>query len=1623
MAIARRTFTWKAKPDNPNESKPLRWTFRIWIYRGRFGRFEAWNEGDGEEHQIGNFPTRGARSYAFTKITLDGRTVFSNGEQLPNDYIDGISLSPDQGIIKVLFKASAPVTKNSVITYTIAQQSVWIPWLWYKFRPEFLYHEQKGMLDPAATPASAIAISQDLDMDINVPNTGIIGLISLSGGVVGLSFGVAISEMLAASNFSLDGYGFLRLINYEDGALDSADIDQGAIIRQGPKPVLGYKYWIGWYVVSLNAFNPLPGLDLSLIMPGAAITVEYQLLKYQKMLTDELYQTCLYPFILVGNPIGNDGNPAQTPLDYRRDIFLREVSPNTPRLIDRLVHISTQSAGTLTRPEQRVFVPTYSEFESIVDEYNFINPKIKVGKLVRLHGVKFKSKHSIETLLGRPYGRGNDPIVGLYEMEINKELPNNLAFIESLKERFPLHDDATEKDSIDYAAANTRIFVLVEDQAASDLDEINTSDFYSLGGKMMNPAFLYAAKAFNGARLVPNPDKSIFNVLDMDYVPDPNYTGDSLMAEGDYPKWTSISKDIVELLLHFRGNPYAWVIVVRGRGATAEEEATKDAYSDYIMKAPEKPWEIKLLPKEAKPGVTDYDLSSIRPVPLISLSGFRSTVAGTPEIDRPVQVTITYSEDGENFKILTKKLILPHNPKFTYRYNDEFLAPLVKGDIDDTSGNVEFLYMNYPEGGFSRRYRGTNNQSFRLPILQIPMDPQEGSGFPLKSDNFALQVIRDGQVYPYQADPNDPFSPHPTLPGWVPIYEDGMFVGIRLNQAYSEDTESHIHYVRIINISAKDVTRVSVNPLKRAKKIAITHNGPVALAIALNQETSDEITNLEAVGISRITPTKNQYQELVPGRGLKVYSGHGISFQPSDSADNQARAGRVQGALNFPFAEIDAFGENALPEEDAPEANGVSSVGHGAEILAETTMGISANNSDKILSFYTSTILAEEGTVDDIKISAFYDRLKDEHVVIYTKGDNRMYVKSSNMEWAEPYFFRAALANSQFKDGFALHYANHKYEKPIYLGFDAPISEALIQSVQTSAGEITGRLSDGSQVTCASETKRLVLTFNAPGNTNLLVQSIRVSLGNGATANVTKIPDYPNNLADTIFCKLVYATQENAAEELTYGFTKSLGYVEPKYFFLTAPKDSADFSLCLLECPIIENPAYIAVEIIVPDGLSAEEFAIYSATVAKAKISTNCQVRIVKEDQVQAGVSAAMLRNNANETFVFYETKKLFNDDGELLADLEEGHITSMQVVSSTDGLKRWISPKMRQGEVVTVDAQAITQEKERLAEAGYNSVQIDAFVRSQRRWDRPLNISTLASPAFIFDNMSDSILIFGFTGPKDNGDLIMWQIHEAVMAPAVTFKEIEDVNLGGLSFTSMDLENKVNKSNTVARGIPHQTVAVSFTSSKNIFVMYEATDGILKTMFSTDKGYSWQESKIELFKPDAYFNNVSNVYVMPNHQTEDFRFFGLVKDDSITGFKLYTYVLPQSYFTLSDPVEIEQTQALVDKLPKTLVVGDANAIPEVELTTPIKTRIGNAYKTQGGYINLPPYTRLSDLNLATGGKEIIAKDENIRVKHTVAAYVDPYGKIRVYYLNSQMRIACKISEDGGFTWKTDYGV
>lgn len=1673
--VARKTYIFRATPQSSNL-----WYCPFLIYKGKFGRVEAWNPNI-RSSDINIKPEQGtfwvypyvsgsqAATFGFvvSDVTINGGSVFLNGK-----FVIDAEMSGNQNGLTIYFVEDPG--ENAIINIIIKSSRTWIPWIQYKDRPELPYDPYRGLIDWDGLPCDSISLSQNINMELQE-------LQSWSGilptTIVGLLSSIAINGMF--SNDNLKGRGIVSIIKNDtpDGSL--LYDDSGRLLNSAPQEVLKYKYETSWYREFLEAAEVFGTLgNPSIINQAQCVTGEYFLLKYHKLYinpfdtsyNDSKYQFinlrsyAVFPYLIYADyanffprikpwPRFKGGSIINTSLNYRNAFFnLKNSSPHIPFMIDRLRYLSQLSPSSI---ESGIEQAPYEFKNGILDEFNYLNSRIKSNKLIILDGVKLQETYKSSSYLQKDYG--------IYEYDILNEgiSDDNIEDGEIMRLNYKIKNSLINeygagvlKSNEIYSLnlfKNVKIKVIIEQNSNKNFNKFNPEKKYTICGKLIDSRWMLANRGImqksDGSQdmskdtdIELNEKSNLFTEL-KSYV-----QNSSLLGESELWKYIGLSQKTINYIIYDSTcveniDKICLYLVVRGIDENQQEELIfKDKNSDYII--------VENSTNEAPDNtilsgckIFQWDFDKGEKIPIISLCG-KSALYDFLE---PIKVFIYFkSEDSDvGYYEVSRKIITPDKNVFYFNTYEDFVCPLIQKikEQDDSSQynlpednaqtedeTTEFEF-NPPECGNLNQIKIITNgveHTVNSPKYTFNILNKSDGNFPFSNHDYRFQIVYLGNVLPYKPLTSDPYSPNTLEYGWVPVVKGNKFVGIKLTKKWDGKTQ---FYLRCNKIGGTFKERNS--PIKETNglkiRLELNNNNP-PMNLYLNRDNKSEIYNIECVGINRMSTYSDWYTEIIPGRGLRVRTGHGISFQPFVT-DNRVDmfANQISGAFNFPWAYFDSYNENSRTLAiEKVEQNNFTTLSHGAEIEFRTNI-----NDKGTLSVFTLTTYPKSKETQ-IRIFSLYDENFDTAYVLYNNDANRIMIKRGEADW---YDERGPTTNSKeigddfdfFIDDLA-SYAKKEYT--VVLGgakFDNEITQDItnIGTMNLKAFDKNGNI--------ISE------TINNCGSKATFMQSISSSSHIVAVKIKAKIPKQ-----GIAYAKIKYSTSQEKNTFIDYGYcySKKRFNAYGEQTFITPTIFQINDGNNEISCPAIQNPNVIRVEFIIPNYVFTKESFEQYCSILKSSSLEITEFGYVDDSKVPRALNIVASLSDSNVLNLFYCSEYIYTADGQQIIKSELNGLNLTQLIQSNNGGDSWHYPGMLESnnQIKLSDSalkESLNKEKDILKESGYNDQQITALCQDSRSWDSSMIISAMKSPMIIYNNGDDSVSLFGLMQSSDSFDLTSWNINNSTIDMFFLPNVMENTNGSSVMLprSSKDLENNEKSSKKlIDAGIKDQTVGATIINTKEQLVFYIKND-VLYAKISRSNGDSWESTPITFFGSGSTFEGICNIFLVRDDANSSTYIFGLKKIADIGEYQLYFWKLDDA--SLQDILNIgESTNSLegiqeeINKQPKILVVGNPNDLSPSETGgTYIKTIIGNAKENNNGtYVILKPYLRpgseedlIWDEN--NPPKMTYSLDENITIPHTAHGYVDLSGNIRIFYINRDNKIESKVSENCGDTWRIDLSV
>ena len=1619
MASLGKSYKFRGIPQE--DSNPRTFVFKLLMKKGRFGRAEPFNpytDPEGTKTFQGSFSKQ---RYNLKSLTVDGTTLV-NMNYPDNTLLSHFDINElGTGTLTIIVGSNFPVTsRDSIAELVLEDGRRRTPWIPYRENPQFNYSRSLGMIDWDVVPAKRIQVIQDVDMDI-----GQVRLWPFQGfTLIGLLAEVGMSSYSNSSGIVNEDVSLIRILaNIEDDDYGSSlTNDENELLPQRTPPALvaQFRFTNSWLMVEDPSLIG-SGSGLRIIVPGKSFTQESFLLKYHELANSyQLLELLCYPFMEynesyhLDSPSGprkdSTGTELNVDIGYRKSI----TGSTKPLWVDRLRQLSLIRANDITNPSSFGATPAPKEYEDqgFIQEFHYLNPKIKISKLVKLNEVEFLSGNVTPT--GIHYG----------QVKFTQGTPAFAAIEAAFKTHLTEAGVAAAKEIL----VKTSLFVFIEPNASGinyDNFSLDTSSKYIVAGKLFNPAWNMANSGlYNGTKLTDEANLWEYFGIGIE-------TANLLKSFSTYGGGNAANKDIPI-------NPYSWALVVRGKGSESfpEEAIKKHSTLDFLYKIPAQPVTTNAdhpcgpADYPAISTTTELDAAPNTNSALIPISSLCGHTSGS--VTSPVTLHIDYSDDGTNWYELDKKLILPNKNQFHFDSNTLLQCPLIPENAPpektDDAWTASTLVINYPEAGSVRSVKNPQtNQQIDLPKLTFDVeDGVTDNGLPFKSKCFRFRVFKNGQFFPYQTDTSQE--------GWLPIITDGKLTGIKLNLPVDFNAaEKPSFFLRCINITQTTAqnppstvfptTGQTAFVTKRGRKLRFAFGGTVSTGfqVSINKHSSSNMYNCEVVGLHQLAGMNpEKYIELVPGRGVKTMSGHGMSF---NNAGNDIRgeglSGRIQGSYVTPYIDLDPFDEAGRIGTEKAEYNGISSLKKGSELECFTTASRGG-----IINLSTATINYEKIEATPPRINVIYDEKKNEAYLFYNSTDNRLVMKRSSFEWIEVHEFIASFGTPEnaFSDGITYTYVNDKLERTIYLGVPTETAGSAKNIKNLPASTLTAYDINGLSTSVYVPIGGISFDVSSASNPYHIAQ-IKIKASGGTGQNL--------RWASTLACTISYVSSATNGEFVHYGFKRSDGVIQPTYHYLFTDRNK---DAHILDCPVISNATSIKIEFVLPNGLNAVDLNLYKSALRSARLS-DPQISFITEEQISEGASCFAYKNPSDEIFIIYQGEKLYDSKGKIINRDVFPELKFVQVSESLESGMIWRHPRMDNKEQVNVPEDIVAQEKALLASSGLSQQEINSIVTNVKQWDRPMVLSTLSTPTIAYNAVDGLVYHFGFTdslGEVNNGNLVVWPSQETIFTPDYSIYEqnkASDLD-GNLILTKNDTgTTPEGQRRIIALDIDKQIVSVVRTANKLILVFFKDNDGSVRTKVSDNNGTNWNDSKVRVFTNDSFFAGAESAFVLTDDFNSQFHFFALVRSTlNEAEFHLYSMFLPQFIFytDLSDE-DATTWQQTINTTAKRLVVGDPTTIPQADYintpTSPAKTVLANVYRRKNGtFNNLPVFRRFG---LSAG--EVIdtetyqqAFDKNITTLHHTTAYFDAFQRLRVFYINEKGLIAAKVSEDYGQTWKTD---
>lgn len=1622
------------------------WKCPFYIYKGDFGRFEAWNPKlhSNIPKQLGSFSSN---DYIISDITVNGVSMILNGQP------SGITINRGSSSgIDLTF--ANPVSSNSEVIVVLKNSKLYIPWIPYKDRSEFYYAPRRGMIDWDALPCDSLKLKQYINMEF--------GSISNWNGVLPVNYlGVMtnIANSLLATDEELKGRGIVSIIKNNSNTGTALYNQDGELLTPSPTEVIKYKYETRWGRVVLDPANLFAMASPSIITISECLTAQYFLLKYHTLyinpflsnIDNEIFQLTnlkhyiLFPYLIYGDfgiktetlnkPFRFPRYSADKPitdidLSYRSSFFnLSNDSPKVPSIVDRLTALSKLDATTI-RLNSKASPNEYTN--GIIDEFNFLNSRIKINKLIKLTNIKLSSGplSKIENY--------TIPELNSTSSVERKELEEEV--IKVLEKDYSFNIGQTNEflDKIE-------VIVIAESNCNKNFSKFTNDRSYTINGKLVDSRWLLAVKDIlkvSGGSIDSSADPN------SEFTFSNTRTTDSILNYERLWEFMGFSKKTQDIILEYALNNLDKIctfIIVRGIDDDNLAEAVlKERTQDYIMMEPlENVTYDAIKPSNERTITWNLSDSEEDKIPIINING-RIDSDSEVKLEGLNYLTIflkktqedTLLQSDDEYYEISRKVILPNKPVFNFNIFEDLLCPLRV-----LSDNVSCVF-NPPEIGPLEEIKVSINGTEKKII--VPPYEFDLSSESINSSNkptslsYDFQIIYDdNKILPFSPSSSDPSIPDPNSLGWVAIITNGKFTGIKMSQPWNQETR---FFLRCIKKPPSFKERL--NPIRKTTSIKIDFLSPSsgtypAVLFFLNRDDNNFLTNLECVGLNRENPNRNSmwYAELIPGKGLKVVGGdRGVSFDALDEKLNPFQLD-IDGDLLFPWVYFDPYQENQRQEEiEKIEANDFDNIGRGGELEFNTNLNNKGILNVSTLSTYFSAIET------DIRICSFYDKTFNETYILHNingfielqkaksdfkdKNDAVLLIKSDNENSSE--------------DSSTMSYDINTYtaktEKTIFLGKSILNKDIVMRSLTDSTPKtLKTRLIDNNIVEFQPSNSRWIIDLVKTISENHFIEGIEIE---------ATIPSNGDDLlSNSAFVTISYNSTQGASSEEYYGYT--YGFLHKDVYGNETIKKPQEFILKngnnKISCPCLYKPQSIFINLVFPKLLTQEQFDIYKNTISNIDIKV-IGLYILTEHKVPKPLAMSATISNDRNINVFYNSKFTYMANGEQIQPINFEDASITQYIKSSDSGDTWTFPNLTENTNIKMSEfsnKKYQEELLRLKESGYNDEQCKVLVQDERKWDISMILNSMRSPQVIISKTDDSSFVFGLYRSGTQYSATCWKINNSLLKSAFLPYDIEQHATDGyIARSATDLLNNDKSGNRlIASGLSKQQLCSVYLNSGYLIVLYEDALQNIKIKVSHTDTSLWKELPLDLFGSESKFNECKNISLIYDEINRKIYFFGLKSIGS--DYHLYSISIEETFFSRIINLdigskEVTEIKEKINQMPKVLVVGNPNDLLPIDyepedISTPPKTIIGNSIKNkEGNFIILKPYSIDKDesqWDTENPTHISYSLDENIKMLHYVHGYVDTKGNIRVFYLNNVLNkntIACKVSQDGGQTWQVD---
>ena len=1626
-ALAFKTYTFTAE-----YSAGHYWNVHFYIYKGDFGRFEAW---DPKRHknipkELGSFPNS---EYLISDVTLNGSSIYING-QLNEAVIEQNSSSG------MSIKFNEPISSSSEILVTLKRATPYIPWIPYKDRGEFYYAPRKGMIDWDALPCDSLLLKQYINMEFgSIPNWNGVVPINYLGVMVN------IANSLLEKNDELKGRGIVSIIKNNSNIGTALYNKDGELLSSSPTEVIKYKYEIRWGRMKLALGDILSTASPSIVTISECLTSQYVNLKYHTLdinpiLTSingiynqllNLKYYIIFPYLIYGDfgikteklnhpyrfpKYNNSAAINDVDLKYRSSFFdLSNDEPKVPTMVDRLIWLSKLDANSI-KLNAKISPPSYSN--GILDEFNFLNSRIKINKLIKIKGVKLYE----------------GPLSGIENYKFTGWNDNSLETTRKLEEDIQkvLSKDYSLNigDTLDILN-NIEVIVIAESNCSRNFDSFSEDDKYTINGKLIDSRWLMAVK-----NILNESNGEIDSDYDanIEYVMKENYPNDSILEYEKLWEFTGVSKKTIDIIYQYAKENIGKIcvfLVVRGiDDNNLSEIIFKEKNQDYISRDP---YDRFIYDIKKVEGVKDLNWNISNSdnigIPVTSVSGNMGEDSNNKlEGLNYLTIYLKRNEDDDlldkdiDFYEISRKVISNSKKTFNFNIFEDLLCPLRVLEDGKT------FVFNPPEIGPLKEIK-ISNKVLQVTPYEFDLIFSSKDGDKPVGVSYDFQIVyEDNKILPFAPSPENMSVPDPTRLGWVAIVENGKLTGIKMSQPWDEETQ---FFLRCIKKPTSFKGRL--NPIKKtstikikAEAIGVEYYPSIEFYLNRNENNT---TSLECSGINRLNTNRNHswYLELIPGRGLKVRNNNdrGVSFDASESKLNPFQL-TIDGDMLFPHVYFDPYQENQRTEEiEKKEANGFNNLPKGSELEFNTNLTNRGTLNVSTLSTYFSSIDT------DIRIFSIYDKIFGKAYILSNadgvlktvmansnfrdKSDSLIIVDKDNME------------NMPYDNIFF----NNKKEKIAFLGVSFLLNNLIVSS-----------LVDSNPKTLKAFLFDKTIAEYKPPKSRWIIETVKTMVMDNFIEGIEIEANIPTGtkevLSNSAFVTISYSSTQASSEEIDYGYT--YGFLHKNIYGLETIKEPQIFTLKngknTISCPCLPEPQYIYINLVIPNNLTQSQFDMYKETISNIDIKV-VGLYGVNGKRVPKPLSMSTCISGDGKIHLFFNSKYIYLLNGEEYKPISFEDASITQYITTKNEFNSWVSPSMYNKAVRMEEFEGYREEIEALTSSGYSLTQAEILAQPLRHPYIPLTINAMRSPSVILDSLGDSSYLFGLFRAGNYYSATCWKINNSSLteyfSPSLINKYTFDEPLPRSSNDLLSSEKF--SSRLIASGLSKQQLGVLKFDNGNLIVVYENALQDIKVKISKDNGLFWREIPINIFGEESNFNGCKNISLVYDSIRKSIYFFGLKPIGN--EYHLYFISIEESLILRlssleSGDKEVVEIQKELNQKSKVLVVGDPNDLIETDYTVKDvidnpKTIIGNAIKKDdGNFIILKPYNSIEEIlnwDEENPSHFSYSLDENIKTVHYVHGYVESNGNIRVFYLNNVLNtntIACKVSQNCGQTWQVD---